>query len=488
MISLKAFTEIFKKPKPLAQGQLAKFASIDASMRFPAIFFMSFAVVWLLIGTLLALIASIELHSPEFFPNLEWLTFGRVRAAHLSAMAFGWSNNAIFAIAMWVMLRLSHNELHTAWLLILAGIFWNIAIAAGVVAILAGQTTSVEWLEIPRYLSPLIAISYIMIGMWGIIAFINRKSDHVYVSQWYILGALFWFPWLYTVVQAMIFWFPARGVVQPIVNWWFGHNVLGLWYTPMSVAIAYYTIPKVLGRPIHSYYLSVVGFWTLALFYNWAGMHHLIGGPIPTWLISSSVVASVMMVIPVLVTAVNHHLTVVGYFNKVWQSPTLRFTVFGAMSYTLSSFIGSTMALREVNKITHFTHFTVAHAHHGAYAFVAMVLFGAFYYVVPRILNREWPSAALIKWHFWCTSIGITIYVVGLSIGGWIQGLEMNNPDVDFLQIVAHTVPWLFSRSVAGSLMAVGHITFFVHFVWILFSKRVHGGPTMFYKEEEVKS
>ncbi len=268
-------------------------------------------------------------------------------------------------------------------------------------------------------------------------------------------------------------------------NWWFGHNVLGLWYTSFAVAAAYYLIPKVLGRPIHSYYLSVVGFWTLALFYNWAGIHHLVGGPIPVWLVSSAIVASVMMVIPVVVTAINHHFTVMGSFRQVWVSPTLRFIVFGAMSYTLASLFGSAMALREVNVITHFTHFTVGHAHHGVYAFFTMIMFGAVYYMMPRLLNREWPSATLIKIHFWGTSLGITIYVVGLTIGGWIQGLQMNDPDMSMLQIAINTVPWLMSRSVGGSLMAIGHLAFFIHFIWLLCSKKTEGGPTLFYKPSE---
>src|SRR5690606_11125492 len=131
----------------------------------------------------------------------------------------------------------------------------------------------------------------------------------VYVSQWYVLGALFWFPWLYVVAQLVIFFDPARGTAQALANWWLGHNVLGLWFTPMSLALIYYLLPKIIGKPIYSYYLSVLGFWALAFFYNWAGVHHLIGGPIPSWILSAGIVASVMMVIPVVATGINHHMT-----------------------------------------------------------------------------------------------------------------------------------------------------------------------------------
>jgi len=238
----------------------------------------------------------------------------------------------------------------------------------------------------------------------------------------------------------------------------------------MALATAYYVIPKVLGRPIYSYYLSVLGFWALALFYNWAGVHHLIGGPVPVWLISAGIVASVMMVIPVIVVGINHHMTVVGLHKEVWRSPTLRFVIFGAMSYTLASLIGSSMALRSVNEITHFTHFTVGHAHQGVYAFFTMIMFGGVYYMMPRLLKREWPSANLIRIHFWGCAIGISIMLIALHIAGWMQGLQMNDASIPFLEIVQMTMPWLKARSVSGIFLTVGHVAFAINFFWMLFA------------------
>src|SRR5438132_966757 len=210
--------------------------AIDESCRGPVLYFATSAVFWLLVGSSLALLASIKLHSPYFLTGSAEFTFGRVRMAHLQAVGIGWA-------------------------------------------------------------------------------------------------AMFWFPWLYTVAQMMIFWVPAKGVIQSIVNWWFGHNYLGLWLTPIGVGSAYYLIPKIIGRPVHSYYLSIIGFWSLALFYSWAGMHHLIGGPIPGWLATASTVGSVMMFIPVIAVAINHHMTMLGSFHRLKYSPALRFTVFGAITY-----------------------------------------------------------------------------------------------------------------------------------------------------------
>jgi cytochrome c oxidase cbb3-type subunit 1 len=266
------------------------------------------------------------------------------------------------------------------------------------------------------------------------------------------------------------------------VNWWFGHNVIGLWFTPVAVGTAYYLIPKIIGRPIHSYYLSIIGFWSLALFYSWAGMHHLIGGPIPGWLASASTVGSMMMLIPVLAVAINHHMTMRGHFHRLRYSPALRFTVFGAIAYTLVSVQGSFEALKDFSEVAHFTHYTVAHAHLGVYGFVTMILFGLLYYMVPRLTGREWASSTLIRIHFWCAAVGISIYFAGLSIGGWWQGRMLNNPNVPFANIVNYTLPYLFSRSIAGTLMTAGHLAFTVLFVMNVagWGKQRAGGPTFF--------
>lgn len=472
----------------------AELSEIDASTKVPALFFLGSAVLWLLVGTAFALISSFKLHTPNYFGDIEWLTFGRTRTAHLNAVIYGWSVNAAFAVAFWLMARLSRSVLRHSGLLMIAGAFWNIGVTIGIIGILAGDSTSIEWLEMPPYATPLLFVAYALIGAWALITFRFGKSGHIYVSQWYLLAALFWFPWLYSIAQIMLIVEPARGTVQALVNWWFAHNVLGLWFTPIGLAAVYYFLPKVLGKPIHSYYLSILGFWSLALFYNWAGVHHLIGGPVPAWVLSAGIAASFMMAIPVIVTGINHHMTMVGSFSALKYSPTLRFIVFGAVSYTITSLIGSLMADRQVSEVVHFTHFTVAHAHQGMYAFFTMVMFGSIYYILPRVLLKEWPSAMLISVHFWTVAVGITVYVVGLSIGGIKQGLEMNNADIPFLStttasVVTNTIPYLLSRSLSGVLMTIGHLAFAVNFTWMLLRPRAPQAttPTLFQNPPEME-
>jgi len=451
----------------------AALAEIDASCRNTLLLLFGSSLVWLLIGTVFALIASWKLHAPDFLADLPWLTFGRVRPAHLNAVVFGFASEAAIGVTLWLMCRLCRTPLLCGWIVNLAGVFWNLGVAVGIVGILAGHSTGIEWLELPPYATPILFVTYALIAIWGIITFRYRREPHLYVSQWYLLAALFWFPWIYSAAQLLLVMQPVRGTVQAAVNWWFAHNVLGLWFTPIGLAAIYYFLPKVLGKPVYNYSLSLLGFWSLALFYNWNGMHHLVGGPLPAWLITVSVVASVMMTIPVVIVGINHHCTMWGSFHRLKDSPVLRFMVFGGMSYTVTSLHGVLLALRSVSEVTHFTHSTIAHAHQGMYAFFTMVMFGAMYYILPRVLQVEWPSARGIRIHFWATAIGIMLYLVPLTIGGVLEGLAMTNPDVPFLDpnkpsVVTLTLPYLKFRSCSGLLIALGHVAFAVNFSWLV--------------------
>jgi cytochrome c oxidase cbb3-type subunit 1 len=453
---------------------------IDRSCRAPVVFFFASATAWLLIGSVLALVASMKMHSPELLTSTAALTFGRVRPAHLNTMIYGWASMAGIGAILWLQARLSRVPLPWGRTLVAMGVLWNLIVLAGTFVILVYGGTSVEWLEFPRWVAYSLAVPFLLLAVVSVAVFRERRVHFVYVSQWYLFGAVFWFPLLYITANLLIHGDLAVGVSQATTNWWFAHNVLGLWLTPVGLAAIYYLIPKVIGRPIHSYYLSLLGFWTLALFYNWAGTHHLIGGPLPLWVVSVGTVASMMMLIPVTAVAINHHMTMFGHFKKLRFSPTLRFIVFGGMAYTAVSVQGSFQALRLVNETSHFTHYTVAHAHLGVYAFFTMSMYGVIYYVVPRLVEREWPSARLIRIHFWGTALGMILYWVGLTIGGWFQGRMMNDASIPFLDIVEFTKPFLVSRTVAGISLTTGHVAFAI-LMWRMLVRRetAEEGPTL---------
>jgi len=463
--------------------------AVDQAARPIVTAFFLTSLFWLLMGSVLAIAASIKLHHPYFLGANEWLTFGRVRPAHLNTMAYGWVSSASIGVGLWLMSRLTRVPIRNSLWMKLSLFLWNIGLLAGTIGILRGDSTSIEWLEFPGYAAPFLIAAFSINMVELIHMMLNRPPGHVYISQWYILAAFCWFPWLYATAVILLICFPVNAPAMPPINWWYAHNALGLWFTPIGLAAAYYLIPKVIGKPIHSYYLSMVGFWSLAFFYAWNGMHHLIGGPFPAWLISASIAASVMMLVPVITVASNHHMTMKGSFHMLKWSPTLRFVVFAAMSYTVVSVQGSMTAIRPINQITHFTHYTIGHAHIGMYAFVTMMLFGAMYYIVPRLWNREWPSAFLIKAHFWLCVVGVTLMSVSLTWGGLIQGWEMNKADKGFMEILALTLPFLQARSVSGGILTLAHLIFTLSFLLVITGwTRKAGSPTLLAKPEPTEA
>jgi cytochrome c oxidase cbb3-type subunit 1 len=373
-------------------------------------------------------------------------------------------------ISLWMLPRLLKTHLVGERYAVWGAAIWNAGVAAGIVAILSGWTDGLQWLEIPWPIGILLAVGGALCAMPLFLTLRRRNVHHLYVSVWYISAALLWFPILYVVAKVPHVHF---GVEQALVNWWYAHNVLGLWLTPLGLGAAYYFIAKVLGRPIYSYSLSLVGFWALAMFYSQAGIHHLIGGPVPNWLVSVSVVQSVMMIIPVLAVGLNQHMTVVGRFATLKYSPTLRFVVLGAALYTLVSLQGSLEAVPFFNRLVHFTQYKVAHAHLGLYGFFSMVMFGAIYFVMPRVLEREWPYPNLVSLHFWLAAIGFGIYFVFLTIGGVLQGIDLLDPARPFMDSVRVLTPYLLARTLGGALMAAGHVVFAFHF----FAMALNFGP-----------
>lgn len=484
--------------------------AIDASCRAPVLMFLGSSVAWLLVGTIFGLLASLKFNYPNFLADWSWLTFGRVRPAHLTVVIFGWAGMVGLGASIWTLCRLCRITLIFPQMLVIAGVLWNLGVASGVVAILVGYSNSLEYIEFPSYSTFMLFASFALCSIWSITTFTRRRAEHVYVSIWYIFGAMFWFPWVYATIQILENSpLAVQGVPQETVHWWFGHNVLGVLLTPMGLAAIYYLLPKVIGRPIHSYYLSILGFWSLALFYNWAGAHHLVGGPIPAWLITLSIAASMMMFIPVISTAINHHLTAYQHLDMLRHSPVLRFVVFSAVSYTIVSLQGSMMSVRVLNEPFHFTHHTIAHAHLGLYAFYTMVMFGAVYYILPRLTGREFFSTKLMSLHFWTAALGILVMFFALTLGGILQGLEWNQASqplhglvaekgmfggimqwfgglkaqqdqpIPFVTVLHDVAPYLLIRSISGFLLLVGHLAFSVLVFWNIFGRGIKREGTL---------
>src|SRR5436305_799295 len=443
-------------------------ALIDASTRVPVLMFYASAVVWLLLGTLLAGFVSFKLHSPDLLSNVSVLTWGRIRPAHLNVMLYGWASMVGMGTAIWLMARLCRTTLRHPLLLVTGGAFWNLGVLLGVCGILAGDSTGYHWLEFPSYAAVTLFIAYSLIASWAVLMFRFRRGDPIYITQWYLLAAFLWFPWMYLAAQTMLFIVPVQGVLQAAVNWWYANNLLFLWFGSLGLGTVYYMIPKVIGRPVYSYHLAAIGFWTYAFFASWTGMQRLVDGPFPAWMITASIAAMILCIIPVATVGLNHHMTMRGYFPLMRYSPTLRFTVFGAMSYTAFSVLGVIISLRSFARYFQFSEVSVAYSHLGLYAFFSMIMFGAMYYIVPRLVGREWRFASLIKVHFWASVYGIGLMTLMLLAGGMVQGMNMDNPTLPFTESTQSVLPYLRGRSLSGILMTVAHFVFAYHFLLML--------------------
>jgi cytochrome c oxidase cbb3-type subunit 1 len=431
--------------------------------------FYTSAIVWLLIGTFLAMLVSIKMHSPDLLANCSFLTWGRVRPAHVDIMIYGWASMAGMGTAIWLMARLCRTILRSPLLLVAGAGFWNLGVMIGTAAVLSGQTTGYQWLEFPPYAAAVLLTAYILIMSWAVLMFRFRRGQQIYITQWYLLGAFLWFPWLYAAAQVMLFVVPVQGVLQAAVTWWYPNNLLFLWFGAIGLGTAYYMIPKVIGRPVYSYHLATIGFWTYAFFSSWTGMQRMVDGPFPAWMITASIAAAILTIIPVATVGLNHHMTMQGHFALLRYSPTLRFTVFGAISYTVFSALGILLSLRSVTQYINFTQASIAYSHIGLYAFVSMILFGSMYYIVPRLVGREWRYASLIKLHFWGSTYGIGLMALMLLAASLVQGSELNDPSYGFTQTTQSIMPYLIGRSIGGVLMTVSHCVFAFHFGLMLF-------------------
>ena len=370
---------------------------IDRSTRFPVLAFTVSAVGWLIVHGLLAAISSHQTHVPELFADWEFLTHGRLHAAQFALLTYGWGSMSGIAIMLWLQARLAGVPLVLPGVGVLAAGIWNICVLAGLGAILSGSGTGVAWLEFPFAINMGLVTAMLLIAVPVLATFVQRKPGHVYVSQWYLFGACLWLPIMFVIANIAIHKSGIHGVVQASAHWWFAHNMMTLWFTPLALAALYYFLPKVSGRPIASYSLSLLGFWTLAIFATWAGAAQLVGGPVPAWLATVGVTASVLMLVPVITVGLNHHLTLAGEFGLLRNSPVLRFLFAGGVAYTLYGVLIAVLALRTVAETTQFTIALPGHISLGLYGFASLTFFGSLYYIIPRLTGRAWHNAGWIS-------------------------------------------------------------------------------------------
>jgi len=444
-------------PAP-ANGSKELLAAIDRSCRFPVLVLVNKAVGWLVLGLVLALIASIKYHGPGFLADYSWLTLGRVRPAAMNALLYGFASQASLALLIWMICRLGRTPLLNGNLIVFATGIWNFALFIGLIAILSGQSTGFQWLEMPGFVAFFLFVAYTLIAVWVLITFHHRRERDSYVSVWYLLGALFWFPWIYSTANYLLLVKPVRGVMQSVVDAWYTNNLLLLWLGPIALASIYYFIPKITGRQLYSRSIALFGFWSMALFACWTGLTQLVGGPLPSWMPSASIAASVLMLIPLLCVVLNWHLTLEGSYGEAKKNTTLGFVVFGAGCYAIGTLESIVLSFRSVSEVTHFTVMRMGWTYLMLLGFVGGALFGGIHYLMPRLLQSDW-SAAKMRTHLFLTAGGVALCFLALTVGGFIQGSRIANPDTDFLGAVRSAVPFMGLSTLGLLLILVGQLS-----------------------------
>jgi cytochrome c oxidase cbb3-type subunit 1 len=425
--------------------------------------YLAHGTFWLLVGTFVGLLAAHKLNWPDSMA-VPWLSFGRIRPIHTNTVFWGWSSMALTGLAIFVVSRTSRTPLWSPRLARISLWLWNACVVGGIVTLATGGTRGPqEYREYVWWVAGLLMLGAVLNGYNLYRTVAARKVAEIYVSNWYILGAFCW-----VAVIAVTGYLPIwdSGVENVIIQGYYMHNGVGMWFTPMCLGITYYALPRLLGKPIYSYALGVLGFWTALLFYPTIGAHHFIFSPVPWWIQTTAILFSVGMMVPVWAGAGNLLLTLKGSWDQIRRSYSLPFVLTGVIGYALSSTQGTMEAFRNANIYWHFTNFTIGHSHLAMYGFVAFIIWGSAYGLVPRITGRE-PSPIAVGLHFWLSLGGIIIYVLATSIAGILQGFSWVAGEPFIESVIAAENMWLW-RTTGGALMVAGHLVW----TWNLWTMR----------------
>ena len=438
-------------------------ASADVSASEDVALFSAFtisATLWLLLTTAIGLLLSFKFTYPDLATNA-LLSFGRLRAIHTNGTFYGWASVALTGLALYVAARSSGVPLQQKRLAWAALWSYNIAATLGTITLDLGISNgSQEYREWVWWVADFFLLAVVLSGVVVVATVMARREREIYIANWYTIGGF-----IFTTILAITAAIPVYqyGLGQVAVQGFYMHNAVGMWFTFLALGVTYYALPKLLNRPIYSYALGVLGFWTNLVFYPVIGAHHYEFSPLPWWFQTLAIVFSVGMLVPVWAGSGNFWLTMRGRWATVRRSYALPFFFVGVLYYFLGSTQGTIEALRSLQAIWHLTNFTVGHSHLTMYGFITFIAWGGIYGLLPMATGKS-PSLLLVGIHFWLAFLGVTIYVIVLSIAGTVQGLTWANGD-PFIASVEAAQPYWSGRAVSGTMMLLAHV-FFAYNVW----------------------
>jgi len=402
---------------------------------------------------------AIELVAPDLLGNIPWIVFGRIRQIHTNVVMFGFVGTGLLGVAHYLVPTLLRTPLYSERLGKLTLWLWNLAIAVGVVTLSMGHTQNREYAEFiwPVDIGVLMVLALIFYNLFQTLR--RRTETLLYVSVWYVFGALIFTFFTYFFGNAI--WNPGTGSISgmpdAILAWFYGHNILGFFFTPLAVAAAYYIIPIVCRAPLYSHTLSLIGFWSILLLYSHIGTHHLIQAPAPTWLKVIAITGSVGMVVPVMTVLVNLWLTMKDRLGYLYSNIGGKFVLAGTVWYLLTCLQGPLQSLPYVQRLTHFTNWVIAHAHMGVFGFAGSITFGAMFFILPRIMGKPLYSKQLAEIQYWLFLIGMIGFFTVLTTAGLIQGNGWLNGETVY-RILPQIHLYMILRASLGILLIGGAI------------------------------
>ena len=431
--------------------------------------FLYASIVFGVVGMLVGLILAVLFLFPTLTHGVSFLSFGRLRPLHTNAVIFAFVGNAMFAGIYYSLQRLLKARLFSDFLSNLHFWGWQLIIVAAAISLPLGYTSSKEYAELEWPIDIAIALIWVVFGINMIGTILKRRERHLYVAIWFYIATfvtvavLHIFNSLELPVSAMKSYSVYAGVQDALVQWWYGHNAVAFFLTTPFLGLMYYFVPKAANRPVYSYRLSIIHFWSLIFLYIWAGPHHLLYSSLPDWAQNLGVVFSVMLIAPSWGGMINGLLTLRGVWDKVREEPVLKFFVVAITGYGMATFEGPMLSLKNVNAIAHFTDWIIAHVHVGALAWNGFMSFGIIYWVIPRMTKTELFSKKLANFHFWIGTLGIILYALPMYVAGFTQASmwKQFKPDGtlqygNFLETVTQIMPMYWMRAIGGVLYLTG--------------------------------
>ena len=406
---------------------------IDASCWAPLLALFYGAAFWLVLGSVFGLLASIKFHGPNFLANCEWLTYGRLYPASTNALLYGFAIPAGLGVGLWIIARLGQVTPVQPGVMVLGAKVWHVGVLVGLIQIFSGNNTGFESLEMPKSAAALLFIGYTLVAVWTLLTLHARTVRAMKPSQWFLIAALYWFPWIFSTAHLLLTIFPVRGVTQAAVAWWFSGNLHLVWLGLVGLAAIFYLMPTMMKRALHSDYLALFTFWTIIIFAGWSGIPA--SAPLPAWMPALSTVATVLTLVTVISVVVNVFRTCRGGCGQCENPAAGKYIAFGSMAFAIAWLMNVASSVREVSPFLQFNWFTFAQSFLNLYGFFALTMIGAIYYIVPRVTGLNWPCGNRVKASYWLAAIGTVLYVAPLAVGGILQGVKLINPEVSFAAV-----------------------------------------------------